>query len=201
MRRKDSTTVATGEQGQQVFLPPRIGTSSDGEGLWGDRLSQNGGDNMPRPNSRPVTTGRTILDPSDIMKELFKGANMSDQYCPEDYEHRLDSYHTILPSMCSSTDSDSAFAASSVLTPIPKVNDSRRPLKSCPDWRYHSRERVLSLERCAGGEEAAEEALRRPARMKEIKVEECKARTMRPAMRRSGIVDGGLMISLRLASI
>ena len=126
---------------------------------------------------------------------------MSDQYCPEDYKHRLDSYHTILPSMCSSTDSDTAFAALSALTLIPKADDSRRLLKSCPDWRYDSCEWILSLERSAGGEEAAEEALRRPARMEEIKVEECKARTMRPAMRCSGIIDGGLMISLRLASI
>jgi hypothetical protein len=46
-----------------------------------------------------------------------------------------------------------------------------------------------------------EEALRRRARMEEIKAEECKSRTMRRTTRRSGIVDGGLMISMSMASI
>jgi hypothetical protein len=201
MRQKDSTTIATGEQGQQVYLPPCITTSSDGEGLWGDRLSQNDSNNKPRPNSRPLTTRWTILDPSIIIKELFKGMDMSDQYCPEDYKHRLNSYHTILLLMCLSTISDTEFAALSALTPIPKADNSRRLLKSCPDWWYDSREWILSLERSAGGEEAAEKALQRPVKMEEIKVEECKARMTRCAMRCSGIVNGGLMIRLRLASI
>ncbi len=132
-------------------------------------------------------------------------------------------------------------------------------------WRYDPREAVISLEGCAGGEEAGgaddgavrpgsarrskselklsdvqrhslllsnptvstedilealvsttaakldreetlqelfmEEALRRRARMEEIKAEERKSRTVRRTTRRSGIVDGGLMISMSLASI
>ena len=321
MRRTDSTYIATGEQGQQAYLPPRVGASSDGEGLWGDE---------PRPNSA-VTAGRTIIDRSVIIKELLKGAGASDQHCPEDNGHRLCSYHTILPSMCSSVDSDSVFTASSALTPIPKADDAPRPLKSClvssgsldrsarcrrrssyspprcdltpngefsvaavhairPNvsfsriyvreyevtlgdnpsvssgpplslgWRYDPRESVVSLEGGAGGadddavrpgsarrstseiklsdvqrhsfllsnpsvstediletlvsttaakldrEETSkelfrEEALRRRARMDEMEAEERKPRTRRRTTRRSGIVDGGLMISMSLASI
>ena len=326
MRRTDSTYIATGEQGQQVYLPPLVGASSDGEGLWGDE---------PRPNSA-VTAGRTILDRPVIMKELLKGADASDQHCPEDNGHRLCSYHTILTSERSSVDSDSVFTASSALTPIPKADDAPRPLKSClvssgsldrsarcrrrssyspprcdltpngefsvaavhairPNvsfsriyvreyevtlgdnpsassgpplslgWRYDPRESVISLEGGAGGEEAAgadggavrpgsarrstselklsdvqrhslllsnpsvstedmvktlvsttaakldreetltelfrEEALRRRARMDEMEAEERKPRTRRRTTRRSGIVDGGLMISMSLASI
>ncbi len=322
MIRTYSTYIATGEQGQQVYLPPRAGASSDGEGLWGDE---------PRPNSA-VTAGLAILDRSVIIKELLKGAGASDQHCPEDNGHRLCSYHTILPSV----DSDSVFTASSALTPIPKADDAPRPLKSClvssgslersarcrrrsscspprcdltpneefsdaavytirPNvsfsrihvreyevtlgdnpsvssgpplslgWRYDPRESVISLEGGAGGEEAAgadggavrpgsarrstselklsdvqrhslllsnpsvstedmvktlvsttaakldreetltelfrEEALRRRARMDEMKAEERKSRTRRLTTRRSGIVDGGLMISMSLASI
>jgi len=43
-----------------------------------------------------------------------------------------------------------------------------------------------------------EEALRRRARMEESEAEESESRTMRRTTRRSGIVDGGLMISMSL---
>jgi hypothetical protein len=272
MRQKDSTKIATGEQGHQVYLPPHLSTSSDGKGLWGDHLWQKNGNNEPRLYSCTVTTGWTILDRSVIIKELFKGMDMSDQYCPKDNKHRLHLYHTIPPLMGFSTNYDSVFTALSALTPIPKADDSRRPLKSClityssierstccrrcsscsfprrqdptlneefldspvhpmpnvffpqihmhkyemtlgdntsvssgrplsPDWRHDSHELVISLERITDGEEAAEEPLQRQVRMEEIKVEECKSRMLRCMMTRSGIVDGGLMISMTLASI
>ncbi len=43
-----------------------------------------------------------------------------------------------------------------------------------------------------------EKVLARRAKMEEMRAEERKSRTKRPTMRRSGIVDGGLMISMTI---